>query len=245
MRACFAQAVELYHLPGVHEPFSSFSHLFGALLFLLLGFHLLQRGRGDRTRLIYLGIYAASCVLLLSMSGVYHMLERGTTAHNVLGRLDHGAIFVLIAGTFTPAHGILCRGRWRWAPLAFVWTVAATGITLKAVFYDDLPYWSDLTFYLGLGWLGGITALYLGRRYGFAFIKPLLFGGIAYTAGAMVEVLHMRSLIPGVVNAHEILHIADLVGASFHFYFIWQFAAGMPPVTREVVPQAVPSFGQS
>ena len=66
-----APAPRPYPLPGFHEPFSAFSHLLGALAFLALGALLLRRGRGDRPRLIYLGVYAASCVLLLSLSGVY------------------------------------------------------------------------------------------------------------------------------------------------------------------------------
>ena len=104
----------LYHLPGFHEPFSAISHLFGAGLFLVLGFLLLRRGWGDTARLIFLGVYAVSCVLLLSMSAVFHMVVRGGPAHRVMERLDHGAIFILIAGTFTPGHGLLFRGPLRW-----------------------------------------------------------------------------------------------------------------------------------
>src|SRR5215212_6154382 len=99
------------------------SHLFGAILFSALGFLLLRRGQGDRTRMVFLVIYVVSCVLLFSMSGVYHMMARGT-ARDVLGRLDHNAIFLFIAGSFTPAHGILFRGWLRWAPLLFIWTAA-------------------------------------------------------------------------------------------------------------------------
>src|SRR5262249_24159331 len=106
MTCGLAQLSELYHLPGFHEPFSAISHLLGAVVFFLLGLLLLQRGRGNRTRLIYLSVFVASYVFLFSMSGVYHMMVRGGTAHRVMERLDHGAIFVLIAGTFTPAHGL-------------------------------------------------------------------------------------------------------------------------------------------
>src|SRR5262245_30751473 len=92
----------LFHLPGFHEPFSAISHLFGAVLFAFMGLLLLRRGRGDTGRLIYLGVFVFACVFLMSMSGVYHMMIRGGAAHSVMERLDHAAIFVLIAGTFTP-----------------------------------------------------------------------------------------------------------------------------------------------
>jgi channel protein (hemolysin III family) len=215
-----------YNLPGFDEPFSVISHLLGAAVFLLLGCRLLRRGRGDRARMVFLGIYAASCVLLLSMSGVYHMMVRGGGAHRVLERLDHGAIFVLIAGTFTPTLGILFRGWLRWGQLVLIWAAAITGITLKTIFFDDLVEWLGLSFYLTLGWFGGVAAVLLVRRYGFAFIKPLLWGGIAYSIGGVADFARWPTVIPRVVEGHEVFHVAVLVGAVFHWLFIWQFAGG-------------------
>jgi channel protein (hemolysin III family) len=216
----------LYHLPGFHEPFSAISHLFGAVVFLILGYRLLRRGRGDGARMVSLGIYAASCVLLLSMSGVYHMMVRGGAAHWVMGRLDHGAIFVLIAGTFTPTHVILFRGWLRWGPLVLVWAAAVTGITLTTIFFDDLVEWLALSFYLTLGWFGGVSAVFLLRRYGFAFIKPLLWGGIAYSIGGVVDFLRWPAVIPHVVDSHGVFHVAVFAGAVLHWRFIRQFATG-------------------
>jgi channel protein (hemolysin III family) len=217
---------KLIDLPGFHEPFSAISHLLGAVVFVYLGYQLVMRGRGDRTRMICLGVYAGSCVLLLSMSGVYHMLVRGETAHQVLERLDHGAIFVLIAGTFTPAHGILFHGWSRWGPIVVMWTAAITGITLKTIFFNDLAEWLGLTFYLTLGWFGAFSGIVLARRFGYPFIKPLLYGGIAYSIGGVVDFIHWRVVFPGVVHPHEVFHVAVLVGVFFHWLFVWQFATG-------------------
>lgn len=217
---------ELYHLPGFHEPFSAISHLLGAVVFLVLGFLLLWRGRGDTARLIFLGVYAGSCVLLLSMSAVFHMVERVGPAHRVMERLDHGAIFLLIAGSFTPAHGLLFRGRLRWGPLLFIWAAALAGVTLKTVFFDDLAEWLGLTLYLTLGWCGVLSVALLARRYSVAFVTPLVLGGLAYSAGAVTEFLGWPVLIPGVVQAHEVFHVAVLTGAGLHWWFIWQFATG-------------------
>jgi len=216
----------LYNLPGFHEPFSAISHLLGALVFLILGCVLLVRGRGDRLRLSFLGVYAFSTVFLLSMSGVYHMLVRGGIPNKVLERLDHGAIFILIAGTFTPAHGILFHGWLRWCPLLFMWTAAITGVTLKTIFFNDLPEWLGLTFYLTLGWCGIFSGVLLERRYGFNFIKPLLIGGVAYSIGGVVDFLRWLVVLPGVVHAHEVFHVAVLLGVFFHWLFVWQFARG-------------------
>ena len=222
---------ELYHLPGFHEPVSSMSHLLGAGVFFVLSCMLLMRGRHHRGNMIHLGIYGLSVVLLMSMSGVYHMLVRGDTPHRVMERLDHGAIFILIAGTFTPAHGILFRGLLRWLPLFLIWTAAITGITLKTVFFDDLPEWLGLTFYLTLGWLGLVSGIVLARRFGFAFVKPLLIGGVAYSIGGALDFLRWFAVIPGVVHSHELFHFAVLMGAFWHWLFIWQFA-NWDPVSR-------------
>ena len=229
MNSALGQISELHRLPCFHEPFSAASHLLGAVVFVALGYRLLRRGRGDRARLLFLGVYATSCVLLLSVSGVYHMTARGGPAHRVMERLDHSAIFVLIAGTFTPAHGLLFRGPYRWVPLVLIWAAATAGIALKAVFFDDLAEWLGLTFYLTLGWFGGLSALLLARRYGLALVKPLLLGGVAYTVGGVMEYLGWLALIPGVIHAHEVFHLAVLAGAFCHWRFVWQFAAGEPP----------------
>ena len=224
---------DLYHFPGFHEPFSALSHLFGAALFSFLGYALLLRGRGERRRLVYLGIYAGACVLLFTMSGVYHMMTRGGTARNVLGRLDHSAIFILIAGTFTPVHGLLFRGFQRWGPLVMIWSAALLGICLKSIFFEDLPEWFSLALYLTMGWFGAYGGILLGRRYGMRFIAPMLWGGVAYSIGAVFEELGWFVVVPGVVHPHEIFHIAVLAGAVCHWYFVWQFAPGDPGAREE------------
>jgi channel protein (hemolysin III family) len=217
---------KLYNLPGFHDPFSAMSHLLGAVIFAFLGYGLLLRGRGNRARMIYLSVYALACVLLFTLSGVYHMMTRGGAARAVLGRLDHCAIFVLIAGTFTPAHGLLLRGRWRWGPLVFIWTAAVAGISLKAIFFDDVAEWLGLLIYLTMGWFGAFSGTLLARRYGFAFVRPLLWGGVAYSVGAVLDTLDWFVIVPGVIHAHEIFHVAVLAGAAFHWYWVWTFANG-------------------
>ena len=221
-------APELYHLPGFYEPFSAISHLFGAVVFSALGLLLLRRAGGDRERLIFLGVYVASCVFALSMSTLFHMLVRGGRGHRVVELLDHGAIFLFIAGSFTPAHGLLFRGWLRWGPLVLIWGAALTGIAVKTLFFDDLEEWLGLTLYLALGWFGAISGLLLALRHGFLFVQPLLGGGVAYSVGAIVQFNQGLILIPGVVHPHELFHLAVLIGAFYHWLFVWQFANGEP-----------------
>jgi channel protein (hemolysin III family) len=229
---------EIYPIPGFSEPVSSLSHLLAAGVFALLSLFLLQRGRGSWSRLVSLGVFAFATVFLLSMSGVYHLLTPGRGGRAVLERLDHGAIFVLIAGTFTPVHGILFHGLARWGPLFLIWSAAITGITLKTIFFKGLPEGLGLTLYLGLGWVGVGSALLLWRWYGYPFIRPLLWGALAYTAGALLEFFRWPVLIPGVVEQHELLHIMVLAGLACHWVFVYRFAAGdLVPKTNQLMVQ--------
>ncbi len=223
----------LLAIPGFHDPFSSLTHLGGAGVFAVLSFFLIRRGvRAERPvhpgRIVALAIFAFSAVLLLSMSGVFHLLGPGT-GRNVLQRLDHAAIFVLIAGTFTPMHAILFRGPWRWGMLAFIWTFAVLGVTFKSIFFTSLPAWLGLLLYVAMGWVGVLSFTTLVRRHRFRFARHIIFGGIAYTLGAGIELFEPRPLILGVVQSHELFHVAVLLGLALHWRFIWQIAGKPMP----------------
>ena len=213
-------------IPGFSDPVSSLTHLTAAVVFAILGPFLVARGSGGALRVISLAVFALACVLLLSLSGVYHLLTPETAARGVLLRLDHAAIFVLIAGSFTPVHAILLRDRWHWHLLAWIWGAAIVGLTLKTVYFDSVPQWLGLMMYLGLGWLGLISTIALARRFGVRFVLPLVWGALAYTFGAVAEFLGWPVLVPGVVGPHEIFHLAVVAGISFHWAFIRGIAAG-------------------
>ena len=210
----------LYHVRGFHEPFSAASHLLGAAVFLVLGLRLLRNAGGSRARRAALGVYVSSCVCLFLMSGTYHATVTGGAANRLLVRLDHAAIFLLIAGTFTPIHGLMFRGLMRWGALLVVWAAAVAGIVLKVAFIGAVVPWVSLTLYLAMGWFGTAAGVALWRRHGFAFVRPLLLGGIAYSAGAVMEFLRWPVIVPGVVHAHDVFHVAVLAGAGWHFAFV-------------------------
>ncbi len=169
---------------------------------------------------------ALSSVFLLSMSAVYHLLGPGTGRY-VMRQLDVAGVFALIAGTVTPVHAILFRGFHRWAPLFVVWSAAAMGISLRSIFSESLAPGVGTAIFLLLGWGGLISCVLLWRRYGFSFVKPLLAGGVAYTLGAIILGLNWPTLIPGVVEAHELWHMAVLAGLGLHWKFVFGFADGL------------------
>src|SRR6185436_17646557 len=92
---------------GIAQPFSSLTHLVGAVAFAWLGVSLVRRSRGDPARRAAVVVFAFSCALMLLISGVFHMMPQGSAARYVMQRVDHAAVFILIAATFTPMHAFL------------------------------------------------------------------------------------------------------------------------------------------
>jgi channel protein (hemolysin III family) len=229
-------ATPIYPIPGFSDPFSSLSHLLAAGVFAVLAVFLLRRGWGDWSRVACLGVYAFACVFLFSMSGVYHMLPRGSDGRAVLERLDHSAIFALIVSTFTAIQGMLFRGVARWLPILLMWAAAITGITLKAIFFHDVPEWLGLSLYLGLGWLGAFSTGVLYYRYGAHFIRLVFWGAAAYTLGGVLEFLGWPTVLPGIVGPHELFHLAVLVGTGCFWEFIYQLADGSGPTPKHAAP---------
>jgi channel protein (hemolysin III family) len=211
---------------------SAWSHLGGALAFGGLGVALVSRGRGESLRMLSLFVFATSCVLLLSVSGAYHLQPPAGADREFLRRLDHAAIFVLIAGTFTPVHAILFRGAWRWGVLVGVWAFALCGIVFKTLYFADIPESIGLFLYLAFGWFGLASSIALARRFGFRVVRLALSGAMAYTLGALVDFLRWPDPLPGIVGPHELFHLAVLAGISFHWRFIYGVAARerAPPV---------------
>ena len=207
-------------IPGFSDPFSSLSHLIAAFVFLVFGIKLIYLAAGHRAWVVAVSVYVFSVVFLLSMSGVFHLLEHESLGRAVLQRLDHAGIFGLIAGTFTPVHVILFKGFWRWGILLLIWLLAITGITLKSIFFNEMAEWLGLVFYLGLGWLGILSAYLTHRLHGYKIIKPLIYGALAYTLGASLEFLRLPIVIPGVIGPHELFHLAVLAGIAWHWQFV-------------------------
>lgn len=224
---------EIIPIPGFSDPVSSWTHLLAAGAALWAGILLLRKGRGNTARIIALGVFTFTMIFLFSMSGVFHLLDHEGLGRAVLRRLDHAAIWTMIAGTFTPIHVILFRGLRRWLVLVIVWTIAITGLTLEVVFFDSIPEWFILSCFLGLGWVGFFSYKGFRSQFNHHSVRYLVFGGLAYSVGAVIDFLKWPTLIPGVVGPHEVFHLFVIAGAGLHAYFIWGWANH--PVANTVI----------
>jgi hemolysin III len=158
-------------------------------------------------------VYVASLLLVLGVSAGYHRLTRSPRAQLVMSRLDHGAIFVLIAGTYTPIVIIAVPRPYSIMLLSLVWflaVLAGTGRVLR-----KLPRLSA-SMYVVVGWLAVLALPWL-VRYSPLVAAGLVLGGLCYTAGAIGFALHRPIGWPKVFGYHEFFHVFTLGGLVSHF----------------------------
>lgn len=196
------------------EVANALTHGIGAALGLagLVVLVTLSAGRGDAWRVVSTAVYGATLVLLFLASALYHAV-RGPRAKRVLQVLDHAAIYLLIAGTYTPFTLVTLRGPWGWAIFGVIWGCAAAGITVQALYPGRFR--ALLTgLYVAMGWIIAVAAVPLVRRLDPAGLAWLVGGGIAYTAGVF---FYARRWFP---FAHAVWHLFVLGGSACHFVAI-------------------------
>jgi hemolysin III len=174
--------------------------------------------RGDRWQVVGGAIFGSTLVMLYLASTLYHALPH-RRAKRVFRVLDHSAIYLLIAGTYTPfALGAL-RGPWGWSLLGAVWTLAALGIITKATLGFRFPRLSTAV-YVAMGWLALIAVQPLLAHVGVAGLMWLLAGGLCYTAG--VVFFAWERLRYG----HMVWHLFVAAGSVCHFFAVlWHAGA--------------------
>jgi hemolysin III len=164
---------------------------------------------GDAWSVVGASVFSASMLLLYVASTLYHALPQNK-AKDVFRLLDHSAVFLLIAGTYTPFTLGVLRGPWGWTLLVLVWTLAIAGVTLKALTGARYP-WISMALYLGMGWLALVAVKPIWVHVPLAGIAWVVAGGLAYTAGLAFFSAHR------VRYSHFVWHIFVMVGTTCHF----------------------------
>ena len=173
-------------------------------------------GRGGTGAAIGAGVFVGTAVLLYLASTLYHAWPTNK-AKRVFQVLDHSAIFLLIAGTYTPFTLGALRGAWGWTLFALVWILAMLGVTSKALGGIRYPRLSG-AMYLGMGWLAVIAIRPLWLRIPVSGWLWLIAGGLAYTAGvAFYAADRMR-------YGHFVWHLCVLAGTVCHFFAVLWYA---------------------
>ena len=218
-----------YSISGFNDPMSSLSHLVGLVIFFLLSIFLIisaSRKHSPHGSVLFSLQFIFATLTLLSMSFVYHMQGLGTTAREVMLRLDVAAIFVLIASTFTAIHGLAFTGWKRWCIIGLLWAIATVGITLRTIFFHSIPSIIGDGIFLLMGWLGIFSTWLLWKKYRWAAATPVIAGGLCYTIGAITNAAGWPIVIDQVWGPHETFHLFVLAGIGCHWAFIWSLSDG-------------------
>jgi len=172
--------------------------------------------RGGVSGVLGASVFATAIVLMYSASTLYHALPPNR-AKRVFRALDHGAIYLLIAGTYTPFTLGILRGPWGWTLFGIVWALALTGILFKTLGKKPRPHLST-TFYLSMGWIILIAAKPLLEHMPAWGLFWLVAGGLAYTTGVGFYVAERFRY------SHFIWHLFVIAGTSCHFIAVQWYA---------------------
>jgi channel protein (hemolysin III family) len=222
-------------IPGFCQPVSSLLHLAAAAVALVAAVPLVRLGRRSRDHVAALGVYAFCVIGALVTSGIYHALSRDNPARWTMRRLDYLAIWLLIAGTFTAVHVVTCKGFWRSGLLTIIWTYALVAVGLQLAWFATFSGSVGLLLYLGFGWIGLASIVKLWRQLGARAVAPLWYGGVIFSAGAVLDAVEHPVLIAHWVGPHEVFHVAVVAGLACHWLFIRRLLLAPAPAVAASV----------
>jgi hemolysin III len=195
-------------LRGVFHQYAFFaSLLLGAVL--VVG----SSGPAERTSAV---VFATALAAMFGISALYHRIMWRPRTRLWMRRLDHAAIYLLIAGTYTPFALLALTDVWRWTILPVVWGGALVAIVLKLA-WVDAPKWLAVAIGIALGWIGVVALPQLWAHAGLTGVALLLAGGILYTGGAIVYARRRPDPVPAVFGYHELFHALVIAAAACQY----------------------------
>jgi len=216
--------IEINMLKKFRDPVSGLTHLGAAILATIGLIVLLYIGRNNTIKLISLLLYGISFVLMFSARAAYHLTKASEKVILFLRKLDHSAIYLLIAGTYTPICLHFFSGFYRWGLLAIVWGFAVVGVAVK-MFIINVPRWVNAGIYLVMGWLCIMAIKPMLTSMPIGALVWLIVGGLFFTLGAVIYMTKIFNFFPGVFGFHEVWHIFVILGCLSHFIVILAYIA--------------------
>jgi hemolysin III len=171
---------------------------------------------GSRLHFLCFAIYGLSVLSVFVTSALHHGVDGSPRTNHVLRQLDYFAVYLMIAGTFTPFCVLLVKGSLGTRTLVLIWSLAALGIASKAL-YPGLPRWATVVITVGMGWLALtiIEPVYEGIHL--RGLVGLIAGGVLFTVGGVIFAIERPNPVPGRFGFHEIWHCCVVAGAASHY----------------------------
>ena len=206
----------------LRDPISGLSHLGAAILSVFGLIALIFFSWGDTPKLVSVTIYGITLIAMFSASATYHVSTFSPKVIEILRKIDHSAIYLLIAGTYTPFCVNAFSGFWQWGLLSIIWGLALIGIGIK-IFIIRTPRRINAGIYLLMGWLIVAAIGEMIATLPAEVLTWLMMGGIMYTLGAIIYITKKMDFIPGVFGFHEVWHIFVILAAAAHYISILIF----------------------
>jgi len=191
----------------------------GAAIALVGGVGLVAAAHGDPWKMVSFAVYALASLMLFSASTLLHGVRAGPTLADWLRRADHAAIFVLIAGSYTPIALVTLHVHapgWTWPLLTTVWAFAILGVLFK-LFWFRAPRWLSTALYLVLGWMALVAIRPIAHAIPWGGVALLAGGGLLYSVGAVVYAFKRPDPAPATIGYHGLWHLFVLAGWGAHF----------------------------
>lgn len=208
----------------IREPLNSITHLFGILLsaigLMLLLINSIQTN--DSLKILTSIIFCLGLISLYSASTIYHWIIASERTLEILRKVDHIMIYILIAASYTPICIITLKGLLGYTLISIVWSLAILGIILKIVWLNA-PRWLYTSFYLILGWAALFVIYPLYKLLPLTGFLLLVFGGISYSVGAVIYGTKSEKIKIWKFGFHEIFHIFILLGSIIHYIMIFKY----------------------
>jgi hemolysin III len=191
------------------------SHVLAFTVIAVLGVIMLAVAGASASERLWLGIYVAGTLTMFGVSATYHTMRWQARGRSIMRRLDHSAIFLAIAGAYTPIMAVALTGWQKVAVLSAAWGGAVVGMTLEWL-PIRVPRPLFTAVYVIVGWSAALAFPQLYRNLGGAGFALMLGGGLLYTFGAVVYAIKRPDPWPRVFGFHEIFHLFTIAGAGCH-----------------------------
>jgi len=161
-------------------------------------------------------VFAGSVAVMFGASGLYHRVDWAPQRRRLMRRVDHAAIYGLIAGSYTPFGLLVLTGAWRITVLAIVWSGALAAIVLRFA-WTSAPRWLAAVIGVALGWVAIVVFPQLLTRTGLLASLLVLAGGLCYTLGAVIYARRRPNPFPAVFGYHELFHLFVVAAVAFQY----------------------------
>jgi hemolysin III len=221
---------------GLCDPLSALTHGLAGLFLLVTSYWIFQRAKGDPRRVAGLAVWVVGVASMFLFSATYHGLPYGHSLKSTFWHLDHASIWIGLAASHVAVQVLFCPPETTRRRITILGALAVSGSIVEVLWLESLPAWVSPLLYVGMGWACFPVLLSAWRCAGTHVGLPMLIGGILATFGGFADSTGAPNLAPGMIEAHEVTHLATTLGGVFYWHTLFVHADGRSQPLRGTAP---------